>query len=88
MQKFLIATVVFLSSAVMAGPECTTADKSEWQDQAKFEQNLKEQGYDVKLFKVTDGNCYEMYGLDENNKKVEIYYNPVSGEKVKEEIHD
>ncbi len=67
--------------------ECTTADRSTWQDEAAFKQQLTEQGYRIEEFKVTDGNCYEIYGWDKDNKKVEIYFNPVDGSKVKEEIH-
>lgn len=43
-------------------------------------------GYKIKKFKVTSGNCYEVYGWDKDGKKVEIYYNPITGEKVKEEV--
>lgn len=72
----------------IAGPQCTTADKAQWQDQAKFQETLKAQGYEIKKFKVTDGNCYEIYGWDKDKRKVEIYYDPVSGKAVKEEIDD
>lgn len=40
-----------------------------------------EQTYKIKLFKTTGGNCYEIYGWDKAGKKVEIYFNPVTGEK-------
>ena len=42
--------------------------------------------YKIKNFKVTAGNCYEIYGWDKAGKKVEIYFNPVTGAKVKENI--
>jgi len=71
-----------------AGPECTTADKAQWQDQAAFQENLKSQGYEIKKFKVTSGNCYEIYGWDKDRKKVEIYFDPVSGSAVKSKIKD
>ena len=46
-------------------------------------QQIAEQGYQVAKFKVTDGNCYEIYGKDRDGKKVEIYFNPVDGSVVK-----
>ena len=49
---------------------------------------LKEQGYKINKFKVTKGNCYEIYGLDKDGRKVEIYHDPVSGKAVKSEYHD
>lgn len=87
MRKLLLC-LAFASPLAIAGPQCTTADKGQWQDQAKFQETLKAQGYEIKKFKVTDGNCYEIYGWDKDKRKVEIYYDPVSGKAVKEEIDD
>jgi len=46
--------------------------KENWLDQEQFQQSLKEQGYEINEFKVTDGNCYEIYGQDKSKQKVEI----------------
>lgn len=72
----------------LAGPECTEKDTSKWMDKNAFEQKLKDQGYKVKVFKVTDGDCYELYGWNPDGQKVEIYYDPVSGEAIKTEIEE
>lgn len=87
----LLLTITTLAIAVSgcgmrAGTECTTAPESEWQDQDMFQQNLLSQGYQINKFVVTDGNCYEIYGLNKEGQKVEIYFDPVSGDVVKEEI--
>jgi len=87
--RTLIALMLLIgSSTAFAATQCTTADKSPWQDQAKFQAQLKEQGYKINKFKVTKGNCYEIYGLDKDGRKVEIYHDPVSGKAVKSEYHD
>lgn len=88
MRKMLLTALVMLSPAVLAGPECTTVDKAEWQDKGEFQENLKAEGYKIKVFKVTEGNCYEIYGWNKEEQKVEIYFNPVTGDVVKEEIED
>jgi len=77
---------LLLSAASHAGPECTKEPKSKWQDQAKFKQSLQEK-YKIKVFKVTKGNCYEIYGWNKEGKKIEIYFNPITGDIVKEEIN-
>lgn len=84
----LISSLVMLSPLALAGPQCTEEAKDKWQDQEKFQADLKEQGYKIKKFKVTKGSCYEIYGWNKEGKKVEIYYNPVNGDVVKEEIDD
>ena len=88
MRKLLLLSLALSSPLAFAGPECTKVDKAEWQDQAKFQEDLKAQGYEIKKFKVTGGNCYEIYGWDKDKRKVEIYFDPVSGKAVKEEIED
>lgn len=77
-----------LVSQPFAGPECTTEDPSTWMDKDAFQQALVEAGYEIKVFKFTDGNCYEIYGWDKDKRKVEIYFDPVSGDVVKQEIED
>ncbi|MEN0037353.1 MAG: PepSY domain-containing protein [Cellvibrio sp.] len=88
MRMLFLATLTLCSATAFAGPQCTTADKSTWLDQTKFQEDLKKQGYEIKVFKVTDGNCYEIYGWNKDKKKVEIYFDPVSGKPVKEEIDE
>lgn len=87
MRKMLL-TLVFATPLAYAGPECTTADQAQWQDQTKFQEALVEQGYKIKKFKITKGNCYEIYGWNKEGKKVEIYHDPVSGKAVKSRIEE
>lgn len=87
MKMCLVTISLILSSFnVFADPKekCTTEPKEKWQDQTAFQENLKTQGYKIKVFKVTKGDCYEIYGWDKDGKKVEIYFNPVTAAVVKE----
>lgn len=82
-----IAPAVMLLSGcgVQSETVCTSAPSSEWMDQDVFQSQLVAQGYEIKEFKVTEGQCYEIYGYDKEGEKVEIYFNPVNAEIVKEE---
>lgn len=82
----LIAISLF-TFAAQAGPECTKVDKSKWKNDKEFQKTLVDQGYKIKVFKTTKGNCYEIYGWNKEGKKVEIYFHPVTGEIVKQEIN-
>ena len=84
----LLVTLLLSSSTAFAGPDCTTTDPSQWQGQEASKQSLVAEGYKIKKFKVTDGNCYEIYGWNKEGKKVEIYFDPVTGESVKTNIED
>lgn len=83
---FACSALVLSMPALAAEPQCTSQDKAKWQDQAKFQEKLKAEGYTIKVFKVTDGNCYEIYGWNKAKEKVEIYFDPVTGKAVKTEI--
>ncbi|MCB1688573.1 MAG: PepSY domain-containing protein [Halioglobus sp.] len=87
--RTIAATAALLfAGAAVAGPQCTDAPRSEWMTEEAMKQSLIEQGYTIDRFKVTKGNCYEIYGKDMQNVKVEIYFNPVTGEPVKERRND
>ncbi len=88
MRAIFLSFLAFLSPLALAKTECTTADQTTWQDQDDFQQELVLQGYEIKKFKVTGGNCYEIYGYDKDKRKVEIYFDPVSGKVVKHEFED
>lgn len=80
------ALLTLTALPVWAGPQCTTADRKQWQNPRQFEQKLKAEGYDIRRFLVTEGNCYEIYGWNKDRQKVEIYFDPVTGKAVKTEI--
>ncbi|WP_043309736.1 PepSY domain-containing protein [Pseudomonas sp. ML96] len=86
MRFLLIPALLIASTAALASPQCTTADRSTWKDPEQFQAQLKEQGYQISKFKITSGNCYEIYGFDKDKRKVEIYHDPVTGQPVKSKV--
>ena len=84
--KILTAiSLLTLSVSSFAETECAK-DNVNWLDKVKFQEDRKKEGYDIKVFKVTKGNCYEIYGKNKEGKRVEIYYHPVTGEIVKSTV--
>ena len=67
--------------------ECVATPKSEWMSKEDLTTKVTEMGYDVRRVK-TDDNCYEVYAIDTDGKKVELYFDPVSAELVKSESDD
>ena len=83
MKSFISLFLILSSLSALAEVDCTSENKDKWKNQEAFKKEL-EADYKIKVFKVTKGNCYEIYGRNKAGKKVEIYFNPVTGEKVKE----
>ncbi|CAA0099974.1 Uncharacterised protein [Starkeya nomas] len=82
----LIALGTLAPLAAVAGPTCTTETKDKWMTEDAMKAKVAEMGYQkIKTFKVS-GSCYEIYGYTKDNKKAEVYFNPVTGAVVKSEI--
>lgn len=78
MKSIAVTALLLVASGVaMAGPTCTQP-KEKWMPEAQFKKGLEEKGYQIKTFKVSKGECYEIYGFDKAGKKVEIYFDPVT----------
>jgi hypothetical protein len=79
-----LSSLAFLASItpVWAGAKCTAHPKNEWITEEDFKKRLVEQGYSIKVFKVS-GDCYELYGKDKSGQKVEIYFDTKTGDIVK-----
>jgi hypothetical protein len=57
--------------------------KAEWKPQMELQRKLTADGWKVRQVKVDNG-CYEVYGFDNTGKRIEIYFNPKTFEKVGE----
>jgi len=81
-----IAGFANLAAADNDALKCTSAAQSAWMSQDATKDLLKQQGYqDVRTIKVTEGNCYEVYAIDAQGEKVEVYLDPTNGSLVAKE---
>ncbi|HNP35275.1 MAG TPA: PepSY domain-containing protein [Woeseiaceae bacterium] len=86
MKKLL--TAMLLLGIAAAGPSlatglatCDSGPEENWQSPDVLEERLVEKGWEVRRIKV-DGGCYEVYAIDENGQRVEVYFHPVTLEPV------
>jgi hypothetical protein len=80
----LVASLMLFNVA-LAKKTCTDAPKEEWMSEEAFKKQAEGEGFKIRKFK-TSGSCYEIYGTNKQGKKVEVYFNPVDGKVVKEEV--
>lgn len=86
MKHLMIASLMFFTGlSAYAKKDCTDQPKDKWMTEADFKKKAEGLGYKIKKFKQP-GSCYEIYGTNKEGKKVEVYFNPVDGSIVKEEI--
>ncbi|MCB1918066.1 MAG: PepSY domain-containing protein [Rhodocyclaceae bacterium] len=83
LRRLLAATIALGATAAYAGPTCTQEPRTSWMTPEEMQKRIYDAGYAIKKFKITDGNCYEIYGHDKRGGRVEIYYNPVDGAEIR-----
>ena len=71
------AALALTAVAAQAGPTCQVSP-DKWMKETDFKARLSADGYQIKTFKVSKGQCYEIYGFDKSGKKVEIYFDPAT----------
>lgn len=84
---FLIIAVAVVAPAPTAFADgmvtCTAEPQSKWISEADMKSRITGMGYKFDVFKVSRGGCYEIYGRDSSGKRVEVYFNPLTGDVVK-----
>ena len=88
MNKITIFTVAaaILGTAVTAqagslGRPCTSAPATQWLSIDALQAKVEAQGYTVQKAKLKKA-CGELYTIDKNGKRVELFVDPTSGKIV------
>ena len=83
--SLLLLTLSAASTTALAAANCPKYPKAEWMPQDQAKAKIEAMGYKISKFKV-DGNCYEIYGLNKEGKKAEVYFDAKTLNVVKAEI--
>ena len=84
--KNAITIVLFLACApAFAAANCPQYPKAEWMPQDQAKAKIEAMGYKIDKFKI-DGNCYEIYGVNKEGKKAEVYFDAKTLNVIKAEI--
>jgi hypothetical protein len=74
----------YSAQASSLGRPCTTAPQSQWLSVEDLKAKAEAQGYKVQKARITKA-CGEIYALDRNNARTELFVDPTSGEIVAKE---
>lgn len=85
----LIAAASLVPALAFASPVCTKEPQSKWIPEAQMKERIAKMGYQrIKVFKKTATGCYEIYGYNAKGARVEVYFDPVTAEIVRENVDD
>lgn len=82
MRILITVMLAAFASSAFASPKCTTEPKDKWISKADMRARAEAAGHKIDVLKVTKGGCYEIYGRDAKGKRIEIYFNPMTGDAV------
>ena len=74
-------SVISMAQAESLGRPCTTVPKSQWLPLETLKAKVEAQGYKVQKAKLKAA-CGEIYALDKNGARTELFVDPSSGEVV------
>ena len=75
----LTAAALSIAGVASAAPSCTDKPQSEWMPEDQMRAEVAKLGYSkIKVFQVS-GTCYEIYAHTKDGNRAEIYFNPVDG---------
>lgn len=85
--KMIAATAALsIAPAAMAAPACTRIPQAKWITPAKMKARIAKMGYrSIKVFQVS-GSCYEIYAVTKDGRRAEVYFNPVTGAIVQNNV--
>jgi hypothetical protein len=84
MRILLTAMFATFAFSAWASPMCTTEPESKWLAEDVMKAKATATGNTIEVFKKTKTGCYEIYGRNAKGERIEVYYNPVSGEVVEQ----
>lgn len=80
--SMVIAGLAWSSASLATGlATCDSGSQDTWKSQDELQQQLVDQGWEIRRIKV-DGGCYEVYALNDKGERVEAYFHPQTLERV------
>jgi hypothetical protein len=86
LKMMAVMAALSIASTAMAAPVCTKVPQAKWMAPEQMKAKVAKMGYrNIKAFKVS-GSCYEIYAYTKDGKRAEVYFNPVNGAIVQNNV--
>jgi len=82
----MFSLLVFGSSAYAESPACGEPQDDSWMKPDVMQEQIESLGYTIESMGVSDGNCYEVTGLNVEGQSMTAYFDPRTGGVVQEDI--
>lgn len=83
----IVSVCLAMSGAAFAeSPSCGEPKDDSWLDQNVVLEEIQSLGYTIETLGVSEGNCYQMTGLNVKGNNVTAYIDPRTGDVVQEDV--
>ncbi len=82
----ITSMIMFAGAAFAEAPVCGEAQDDTWLPPEAIQEQVQAMGYTVDSMKVSEGNCYQMTGMNSNGKSLTVYLDPRTGVILQEDM--
>lgn len=83
----LISSLLMFGGAANAeSPACGEPQDDSWMEPEVMQEQIESLGYTIESMGVSDGNCYEVSGMNVQGRNVTAYFDPRTGGIVQEDV--
>lgn len=83
----LMSSLLMFSGVALAeSPDCGATQDDSWMAPDVMQEQIESLGYTIESMDVSDGNCYQMTGLNTEGQGVTAYFDPRTGGVVQEDV--
>jgi len=82
----MTSMLMFAGSAFAEAPVCGEAQDDSWLAPEVMQEQVEALGYTVEAMEVSEGNCYQMTGMNADGKPVTAFFDPRTGAVVQEDM--
>jgi len=93
MKKRILTSATFIFSALMISgtafaesPMCGEAQDDSWMQADAVQEMVETMGYTIQDMGISEGNCYQVTGLNEQGQSVTAYLDPRTGDVLQEDV--
>jgi len=90
--RLVTSTILLLGSLALSGtalaesPMCGEAQDDSWMQIDALQEKVETMGYTIEDMGISEGNCYQVTGLNVQGQSVTAYLDPRTGDLVQEDV--